>query len=142
MIKINKVFLIDDEAVFNMIHNKIMQKLNFAEHTKTYLNANEAIRDIKDALESHPDDLPDAIFIDINMPAMNGWEFLEALEKIANPLVSNCRVYLLSSSIDSKDIEKSKSYKMLNGFISKPLSPQKLEIIGSQPHDNFSLMLH
>ena len=67
--------------------NKSTKLLFLLEAKSEIANHQEAIKDIKDALESHPGDLPNAIFIDINMPSMNGWEFLEALETIANPLI-------------------------------------------------------
>src|SRR5436190_16468327 len=104
MTKTNKVVLIDDDEMLNMINKKIMQKANYAENAVSYLNATDAIEDIKDAMQTHPGDLPDAIFLDINMPDMDGWEFLAELEKIPDPVANKCKVFMLTSSIDPRDI--------------------------------------
>ncbi|MEO8150970.1 MAG: response regulator [Bacteroidia bacterium] len=129
MTKTNKVLLIDDDEMLNMINKRIMQKANYAENPQTYLNATDAIDDIKETVQTHPGDLPDAIFLDINMPNMDGWEFLEEFEKIPGQLVNKCKVFMLTSSIDPRDIEKSKSYKTVSEFICKPLSVEKLKIL-------------
>ena len=64
------------------------------------------------------------ILIDINMPVMNGWEFIEAYEALA--IEHKVDMYILSSSVYENDIEKTKSYKAVKGFISKPLSMERL----------------
>jgi response regulator of citrate/malate metabolism len=65
------------------------------------------------------------IFLDINMPKMNGWDFLDAYQQVEDKV----KVYMLSSSINSKDIQKSETYEVVNGFICKPLVVEKLSEI-------------
>ena len=68
--------------------------------------------------------LPHLILIDINMPVLNGWEFLDAYEKLG--IQTEIDMYMLSSSVYENDIEKAKTYKTVKGFISKPLSIERL----------------
>ena len=68
--------------------------------------------------------LPRLVLIDINMPVMNGWEFIEAYETLG--IEQKVDMYILSSSVYENDIEKTKSYQAVKGFISKPLSMERL----------------
>ncbi len=87
-------------------------------------NGQLAIDYIKDLVENH-EQLPQLVLVDINMPILNGWEFIEAFEAL-NLEVKN-DMYMLSSSVYENDIEKAKSYKSVKGFISKPLSIDRLK---------------
>ncbi|RZM28582.1 MAG: response regulator, partial [Pedobacter sp.] len=75
-------------------------------------------------LQTQQQTLPNLILIDINMPVLNGWEFLEAYEKMNT--TQKIDMYMLSSSVYENDIEKAKTYKTVKGFISKPLSINRL----------------
>jgi response regulator RpfG family c-di-GMP phosphodiesterase len=57
------------------------------------------------------------------MPVVDGWDFLEKFEKISNTLIKEIRIFIVSSSVDEKDISRSQSYSSVKGFISKPLTP-------------------
>jgi CheY-like chemotaxis protein len=69
------------------------------------------------------------ILLDVNMPQMNGWDFLEEYEKLPLQAIAKTKVYIVSSSINNRDIEKSKTYKTVSGFISKPLDTEKMNEI-------------
>lgn len=73
--------------------------------------------------------IPDFILLDINMPGMNGWEFLEALEVAAIPNAVLPKIYILSSSLDPEDQAKAQSAVLVKGFISKPLDVDKLPFL-------------
>jgi CheY-like chemotaxis protein len=73
--------------------------------------------------------LPDIILLDINMPRMNGFEFLDAFEKFPNAVQSKCKIFVLSSTFDSLEIKKAQNHPCVKSFIEKPFSLEKLEMI-------------
>jgi CheY-like chemotaxis protein len=120
------VFLIDDDSVSNFINTKIIQ-LCFPFTVVAFTSAMEALRELKQYQTSGSDSIPDLIFLDINMPGMDGWEFLDEFQKLPDFLLEKCHVTMLTSSLDRDDIEKSKKYKCVVGFISKPLTVEILK---------------
>ncbi len=123
------IYLIDDDHISNYITTKIIDKQPFEKLIKTFENGriafNELINIKWDYLSEEFDEI--IIFLDINMPVMNGWEFLNAcVDNHLNTLVP-IRLVMLTSSIDQNDRNLSKDYKMVKEFIIKPLTPKKLE---------------
>ncbi len=100
MKKINSIGVIDDDPITVFGIKKMLNALDVSETIKTYANGKEAIDDIKDMLENEVQ-VPEVIFLDINMPIMDGWQFLE--EFITLPLQSKIRINILTSSIDPAD---------------------------------------
>lgn len=123
---INSVFLIDDEHMFNLINQKIIYITKFTNNVYSYTDASIAIKDLKYLLKNNPHQFPHVIFLDINMPEMDGWEFLEELNTFPQLIVYDCKVYIITSSIDPKDIDKATKFFMVKDFISKPLTIEKL----------------
>lgn len=131
MQSINSVFLIDDEPMFNLINQKILQITNFADNVYCYADASIALNDLKQIIDSTPINFPGIIFLDINMPGMNGWEFLEEFNKFDIEIKNKCKVYMLTSSINPVDLSKSNNNNVIHGFIPKPLSIEKLADFGT-----------
>ena len=75
---------------------------------------------------------PKIVFLDINMPLMDGWEFLEEFERLPEPTRNKCYVIMLTSSIDTSDIERARRYSSVIEFVSKPLTKDKLKLLESQ----------
>ncbi|MBC7616509.1 MAG: response regulator [Pedobacter sp.] len=117
------LLVVDDDDINLFIIKKIVEKTGFDIDMVARSNGQQAIDYINEAIvQNNP--LPKMILIDINMPVMNGWEFIEAYEALA--IEHKVDMYILSSSVYENDIEKTKSYKAVKGFISKPLSMERL----------------
>jgi CheY-like chemotaxis protein len=119
------VMLIDDDAITNIINTKIIT-MKYAYEVKDFSSAQKALEQLKEWGNSFPEKLPFVIFLDINMPVMDGWEFLEEFQKLPKIVQEKSKVYMLTSSIAAEDIEKAKAYHVVNDFVSKPLSHEKL----------------
>lgn len=127
MAKFDDVLLVEDDPITIMVCDRIMKMTKFAENVTSCVNGKLAI----DYLYSLKDGgiMPLIIFLDINMPVMNGWDFLEEFEKIKDDFQQLPRIYLLSSTVDPEDYKKAKKYSLVENFISKPLSREALETI-------------
>jgi CheY-like chemotaxis protein len=120
------VLIVDDDEINNFIAAKLIKKVNNNSSVQTSLNGLEGINYIKSLLNDQ-DKMPDVIFLDINMPIMNGWEFLDEFENIKTLVNKETSIYMLSSSVYNDDIKKSETYSSVKKFISKPLTLEKLE---------------
>ncbi|MES2650386.1 MAG: response regulator [Bacteroidota bacterium] len=117
------LLVIDDDDINVFIIKKIVEKTGFDIEMVARNNGQQAIDYINETIaQNNP--LPRLVLIDINMPVMNGWEFIEAYEALG--IEQKVDMYILSSSVYENDIEKTKSYKAVKGFISKPLSMERL----------------
>ena len=121
------VLLVDDDEINNFISIKLIKKvLNNAE-IMACLNGKFAIDQLMTIQETEPDKMPDYILLDINMPIMNGWEFLEMYNRLNIDPARKSKIYIISSSVFSNDINKAKSYPLVKDFISKPLNVEKIK---------------
>ncbi len=125
MKKVNTACVIDDDEIFLYWASKMLNEIDFSEHILVYKNGKEAIEGLKD-LNQKGKRLPDVIFLDINMPIMNGWDFLQDFLKIPNNNPEGVLVYIVSSSIDQQDLEQAKQFDIVHNYILKPLSTEDL----------------
>jgi CheY-like chemotaxis protein len=112
-------FIIDDDPVFVLLFKKIMLKIGQFETVLNFENGQLGLDALIEKFNNN-EPFPDIIFLDINMPVMDGWEFLKALEKYK--FKDELNIYMVSSSIDPTEIKKSKKFKTVKRFISKPVS--------------------
>ena len=117
------LLVIDDDDINIFIIKKIVEKTGYEAKMVAKTNGQIAIDYLKELIQSGQP-FPHLILIDINMPVLNGWEFLESYEQLG--IEENVDMYMLSSSVYENDIEKAKTYKTVKGFISKPLSIERL----------------
>jgi CheY-like chemotaxis protein len=120
MKKINLTYIIDDDNIFIFVLKKILEKNQSFEEVLDFKNGEKVI----ELLNKKNQIIPNVILLDINMPVIDGWQFLEQIEKLPNKDKFN--IFIMSSSIDANDIEKSKSFSTVKDFISKPINNDKL----------------
>ncbi|MFC6877811.1 response regulator [Flavobacterium myungsuense] len=126
MSKFKDVFVVDDDKVYHFIIKKLLTKNNIDVKPSFYLNGLEAIEEIKGKIKLGTS-LPDLILLDINMPIMDGWQFLDELKKTNNTVDKNTTIYLVSSSDSVSDINKAKEYQdQIKDFFFKPMTAQDL----------------
>lgn len=127
MAKFTDVLLVEDDPITIMVCERIIKMTSFAEKVTSCQNGKLAF----DYLLSLKKEgvFPKIIFLDINMPVMNGWDFLSALEEVQSDFKELPNIYLLSSTVDPEDYRKAKKFLLVKDFISKPLSKEVLEKI-------------
>ena len=126
--KIEKVCIIDDDPIFIYGTKRIMAEIDFCEAVVVYENGQDAIDGLNE-ITANSEEFPSIIFLDLNMPIMNGWEFLEDFVKIPNHNRDNVIIYIISSSVDPRDLERIKNYTVVNNYILKPITPEDLRSV-------------
>lgn len=135
MKKLDTILLIDDDQATNFIHKFILEKEQCAKHIICKQSGQDALNYLTSKVDNkYPQ--PDIIFLDINMPGMNGWEFIEEYKKIDYKQKGEKIVVMLSTSSDPIDREKANAIDQINRFISKPLTA---DIVGTIIRENFSI---
>src|SRR5690554_4789419 len=119
-----EVLLIDDDSIFMMFFKRMIIKSGISQDPIIFRNGLDAYEYIKDRCEENKKFI---LFLDINMPMMNGWQFLEKVS--ANCSVENLTTFMVSSSTDESDIAKAKNYTWVKDFLIKPVMQDTLEKI-------------
>ncbi|MBN9296527.1 MAG: response regulator [Filimonas sp.] len=126
--KISSAWLIDDDKIYLFGLRKMIEISKRCDSITEFSNGSEAIRKLQTMVDS-PELLPDIIFLDINMPVMDGWQFLTAFDLLKKQLSRQIIIYMISSSIDDRDIERAKQLDAVKNYIIKPLPFDKLQSI-------------
>jgi CheY-like chemotaxis protein len=124
--KLNSILLIDDDEITNFINKIIIQKVGCAEKIISVQSGKAALDYLNSIKEN---EFPDLILLDINMPAMDGWEFIEKYKRIKTPQIKQAVVNILTTSSDPKEEEKAKSIPEIGGFKNKPLTQEMVQEI-------------
>ncbi len=119
-----KVYLIDDDGPTNVYHDIIIRQSGEFDSYQIFSSATEALQSLSSTLT-----YPDLIFLDINMPIMSGWDFLEELQNREKHQDVDPAVVLLTTSLSSRDLDKSENYKEIMQVLEKPLTPSKISLV-------------
>ncbi len=123
----SSILLVDDNEIDNFVSSSIINKLGIAKQIISKNSAEDAL-DYLTACLKNSSSLPEIILLDIRMPSMDGFDFLREFEKFPPSVHSECNIFILSSSIDSRDIERAKQNRHVLSFITKPLTFNNIEI--------------
>jgi len=121
--KLQKILLIDDNKIDNFFHERVIKKFDKDISVTSLLSAEEALDHLSNLQSA---ELPDLIFLDINMPRMNGWEFLQEYNKFESERKNCVIVIMLSTSEDPEDRERALEQGIASDYKSKPLTGQML----------------
>ncbi len=118
--------IIDDDPIFVFGIKRIMQLADFCNSFLIFNNGKEALDNLKMLIYAG-EELPDVILLDLNMPIMDGWQFLDEFTGI--PIDKQITIYVASSSIDPEDTKKAQSYESVSNYIVKPITVENLKAI-------------
>lgn len=124
LVKYSLVVIIDDNDVDLFLGQKVIESLGFADKTDGFLSAFRALEYFKGITDFNK--LPDLLLLDINMPGINGFQFLDQLKLILGEAINKIKIFIVSSSEALYDKEKAKNYPEIERYIVKPLTPELL----------------
>ena len=123
-----KVLLVDDNEIDNFINERMILSTKFAEEVIVKNSSDAAMKYINEHAGDQAN-LPDVIFLDLNMPIKDGFAFLEEYDVVSDAIKNKCKVIVLSSSISPEDINKASTNPYVFKYINKPLSEKYLDAI-------------
>ncbi len=124
--KLNCLMLIDDDETTNFIHNIVIKKVDCAENVVIMQDGTLAL-DYLGSIDKAKYVKPDLIFLDINMPAMNGWEFLEEYSRLDAKLKGQVVIVMLTTSLNPDDEKRANKMEAIDDFHNKPLTREILQ---------------
>ncbi|ALL07882.1 response regulator [Pedobacter gandavensis] len=119
-----KFYLIDDDTIFVFLTRKTLQVANLSTDLTVFEDGKKALLDLE-LSANQPELLPDVIFLDLNMPVLDGWGFLEEYSLLEPKMSKKIEIYIVSSSISPSELERSQRIPVVTDFLTKPLSRSK-----------------
>ncbi|MFA9213255.1 MAG: response regulator [Candidatus Methylacidiphilales bacterium] len=128
MNKLSSICIIDDDEIYTFLLKKTLKKIDVCNDIKVYINGADGIEKIKALIENN-EELPDLILLDINMPLLDGWEFLDEYIKFKQKIDKRVSIYIVSSSISIADIDKATRHQEVIDFLTKPIEADTIQKI-------------
>jgi CheY-like chemotaxis protein len=128
--KLERVCVIDDDKIHHFLLKKTIQLQGLTKDMRFFFDGSQAINFLSENL-GNASILPDVIFLDLNMPVMNGWQFLQQYALIKSSMPKDIKIYVVSSSVDQREISQAISIENVCGYIEKPFKPQELRSLFS-----------
>jgi len=126
---LDTILCVDDDPITLMLCKMVINKALFSNKIITAKNGEDALNYFKTLKDTGTGIKPQLIFLDLNMPIMGGWEFLDSFSTAEYSEYNTINVIILSSTIDPEDLEKAKKYPMVLDFLSKPITKEMLEYV-------------
>ncbi|TPN87643.1 response regulator [Aquimarina algicola] len=124
------ICIIDDDNIYINLVKKIIEFKKLSRPILVFKNGKEALDFFVDSKENSKNEkVPQVILLDLNMPVMDGWEFLDEFSKIKNNSYKNINLYVVSSSIDTRDINRAKAIDIVSDYLTKPINLNDFEKI-------------
>ncbi|SRX54720.1 response regulator [Aequorivita sp. CIP111184] len=117
-----RFIVVDDDRTSNMICEFSLRRFSSITEIKTFVDPEDALQFIRDCYLDNQSPTPTILFLDINMPVFTGWDFLEIFNSFSQHIREQFTFYILTSSIEQKDVEKAEANPLVKGLLSKPLS--------------------
>ncbi|WP_345070552.1 response regulator [Hymenobacter fastidiosus] len=121
-----KIYLIDDDDLGIYLTEQLLRVQRFSNSISTFQLARQALDTL---VRDTAGDAPQGVFLDLNRPGMNGWQFLDALAPYEAELLGRCHIYILTSSLALSDLAKSREYELVAGPIHKPIDREEIRAI-------------
>jgi CheY-like chemotaxis protein len=122
--KFETIYVIDDDDTYQFIAKRIIEESCSTREIKGFLNGFDAFQSLKSAIDQ-PHLIPEIILLDLTMPVMDGWQFLDQYILLAPKLGKKIILYVVSSSVDPIDVEKARSIEQVSDYIVKPITKEK-----------------
>jgi CheY-like chemotaxis protein len=128
MKKLRKTSIVDDDRIYIFGLSKLIEMNDFCQEIQVFNNGKEALDTFLQDIEAG-NELPEVILLDINMPVMDGWEFLDEYVKVKHKIKNKVKIYMVSSSVNLSDLDKAKTYDDIVDYVVKPIKSSDLQKI-------------
>ncbi|PRP67437.1 response regulator [Nonlabens agnitus] len=124
---VRKVCIIDDDRLYVSLVTMMIKKNSFANELLVFQNGREALDYFKNAIDDPNEILPSIILLDLNMPIMNGWEFLKEIQPYADKMLErDIKLNIVSSTINPEEVNRAENHDIVHNFITKPISKEAI----------------
>ena len=122
------IALVDDDRIYQFTTERILQRLDSEVRFLWFKDGEEALAYMDDHVD-HAEMLPDILIVDINMPFLDGWQFLDAFNGLRERMAKPIDIYMVSSSNDDRDMKRARSTVGVRDYVEKPITKEKLALI-------------
>ncbi|MDP5062096.1 MAG: response regulator [Maribacter sp.] len=131
------ILLVDDDELYLYLMEKTIHQISKELVVTTFTDGEQAVEYISKCTEEQVE-LPEVIFLDINMPFLDGWGFLNEFKKLKPKIINNINIYMVSSSMRESDVKRASNFEELTGYVVKPVNKDQLaEIFKKIYHENW-----